>query len=246
MSRLIHRNNEIAISLCRRTRKTKLSYERFKGLLDSLQPFSTSSKSTAENETSIVKNHQSSLTKLAMYADLAKARLSLLVVTTGAAGYVAAAGPVLTSDFALCMVGTALCSSSAAAFNQIFEIDRDSRMKRTQTRPLVTGSLSTAEAKAAAVVWGVGGTALLSLTNPVTTALGFGNILLYSGLYTYLKPRSMVNTWVGAVVGAIPPLVRNTVAVVRIIFCQCIAESVASVPFLFYFRWAMQLLLEVH
>lgn len=154
--------------------------------------------------------------KLATYADLAKARLSFLVVTTGAAGYVAAAGPVLTSDFALCMVGTALCSSSAAAFNQIFEIDRDSRMKRTQTRPLVTGSLSPVEAKTAALLWGAGGTALLSMTNPVTAALGFGNILLYSGLYTFLKPRSVVNTWVGAVVGAIPPLVRISLAVIMV------------------------------
>lgn len=115
----------------------------------------------------------------------------------------------MTTEFVHCLLGTALCSSSAAALNQLFEIQRDSRMKRTQTRPLVTGVLSTTEATTAAALWGVSGTALLSWTDPVTTALGVGNILLYSGLYTYLKPRSVANTWVGAVVGAIPPLVRR-------------------------------------
>ncbi|GAX12554.1 protoheme IX farnesyltransferase [Fistulifera solaris] len=149
---------------------------------------------------------------LAAYSDLAKAKLSALVVTTSAAGYVAAAGPVLTSEFALCMMGTALCSSSAAALNQIFEVDKDSRMKRTQTRPLVTGALSIAEAKTAATLWGAGGTALLAMTDPIAAALGFGNILLYSGVYTYLKPRSVINTWVGAVVGAVPPLIGYSAA----------------------------------
>jgi protoheme IX farnesyltransferase len=166
--------------------------------------FASSSKSSVKTEKSTSPRGST----LAAYSDLAKAKLSALVVTTSAAGYVAAAGPVLTTDFALCMMGTAFCSSSAAAFNQIFEIDRDSRMKRTQSRPLVTGELSPAEAKTAAALWGAGGTALLAMTDPIAAALGFGNILLYSGVYTFLKPRSVVNTWVGAVVGAIPPLVR--------------------------------------
>jgi protoheme IX farnesyltransferase len=174
------------------------------------RPFASSSKSFLETEKSVRPRGST----LAAYSDLAKAKLSALVVTTSAAGYVAAAGPVLTSDFALCMMGTALCSSSAAAFNQIFEIDRDSCMKRTQTRPLVTGALSPAEAKAAATLWGVSGTALLTMTDPIAAALGFGNILLYSVVYTYLKPRSVINTWVGAVVGAVPPLVRSLLAIV--------------------------------
>lgn len=161
---------------------------------------------TSENERS-PKKTQTKTSMLTAYSDLAKFKLSALVVTTAAAGFVATGQPIWTTEFAYCLTGTALCSSSAAAFNQIFEIDRDSRMKRTQTRPLVTAVLSRTEATTAAVLWGVSGTALLSCTDPVTTALGVGNILLYSGLYTYLKPRSVVNTWVGAVVGAVPPLV---------------------------------------
>ncbi|CAJ1906543.1 unnamed protein product [Cylindrotheca closterium] len=153
--------------------------------------------------------------KTAAYLDLAKAKLSALVVTTTAAGFVAAGGP-LSEQAALagcCIVGTALCSSSAAAMNQIFEIDRDSKMKRTQKRPLVVNTLSVQEAKTAAAVWGISGTSILAFgTDPVTASLGLANIGLYAGLYTYMKPRSIYNTWVGAVVGAIPPVMGWTAA----------------------------------
>lgn len=143
------------------------------------------------------------------YLDLAKAKLSALVVTTTAAGFVAAGGPLSTQldVFAACLVGTALCSSSAAAWNQVLEVARDGRMKRTQQRPLVNQSLSKAQATTAATIWGIAGTSILYVgTDPVTTLLGVGNMALYAGLYTAMKPVSIYNTWVGAVVGAIPPV----------------------------------------
>lgn len=149
---------------------------------------------------------RSSATKA--YADLAKAKLSTLVVTTTACGFLAAGGPFSAQLglFSSCIVGTALCSSSAAAWNQIFEVDRDKLMKRTQQRPLVDGTLTIGQAQTAATLWGVGGISLLAYgTDPVTTMLGASNIVLYSGIYTFMKPRSIYNTWVGAVVGAIPP-----------------------------------------
>lgn len=168
-----------------------------------------------ENEEDQVEkaNKSPSLTKA--YFDLAKARLSLLVVTTSAAGFVAAGGPISTQLDVLTAVtlGTFLCSASAAALNQIFEVDRDRNMKRTQQRPLVTGVLTTKQATTAAAAWGVAGTGLLAAgTDPVTTALGVGNIALYAGLYTYTKPISIYNTWIGAVVGAIPPVMGWTAA----------------------------------
>ena len=149
------------------------------------------------------------------YLDLAKARLSGLVVATTAAGFVAAGGPIATQLDVLGSVvaGTALCSCSAAAWNQIAERHRDAKMKRTQQRPLVTGALTVEQAARAATLWGLGGTFLLATgTDAVTTALGAGNILLYAGLYTYMKPISIYNTWVGAVVGAIPPVMGWTAA----------------------------------
>ena len=86
-------------------------------------------------------------------------------------------------------------------------------MKRTQQRPLVTGALTPAAATTAAAAWGTAGTGLLlACTDPVTAALGAGNIALYAGAYTYMKPRSVYNTWVGAVVGAIPPVMGWTAA----------------------------------
>lgn len=148
------------------------------------------------------------------YADLAKARLSALVVTTTACGFLAAGSSnfdpqVLTS----CVMGTALCSSSAAAWNQILEVDRDSLMKRTQQRPLVQNTLTIGQAQTAATLWGVGGVSLLYVgTDPTTALLGAANIALYSGLYTWMKPRSIYNTWIGAIVGAIPPVMGWTAA----------------------------------
>ena len=153
--------------------------------------------------------------KTKAYLELAKAKLSALVVTTTAAGFVAAGGPLSEQAMVAgcCVVGTALCSSSAAALNQIFERDRDSKMKRTQQRPLVRGDLTVNEATMAATSWGFMGTSLLAIgTDPVTTALGASNIALYAGLYTFMKPRSIYNTWVGAVVGAIPPVMGWTAA----------------------------------
>jgi protoheme IX farnesyltransferase len=151
--------------------------------------------------------------KVKAYMDLSKARLSTLVVATTAAGFVAAGGPLSPITLSCCCLGTALCSSSAAAFNQIFEKDLDARMKRTIQRPLVQGTLTITEATIAATTCGVAGTSVLAYTtDPVTTFLGASNIVLYAGLYTYMKPRSVYNTWVGAVVGAIPPVMGWTAA----------------------------------
>lgn len=161
----------------------------------------------------VKKNKPPSITKA--YFDLAKARLSLLVVTTTAAGFVAAGGPISPQLDVLCAVtaGTFLCSASAGAMNQIIEVDRDRKMRRTQQRPLVSGVLTTQQATTAAVAWGITGTSLLAVwTDPVTTCLGVGNIALYAGLYTYTKPISIYNTWIGAVVGAIPPVMGWTAA----------------------------------
>ena len=95
----------------------------------------------------------------------------------------------------------------------MIEIDRDSKMKRTGNRPLVRGAVSKEAAIGLGCLTGSTGGILLGMgTDPITTMLGVGNIGLYAGLYTYLKPRSELNTWVGAVVGAIPPVMGWTAA----------------------------------
>ncbi|KAK3292890.1 UbiA prenyltransferase family-domain-containing protein [Chaetomium fimeti] len=103
--------------------------------------------------------------------------------------------------------GTTLCSAAANALNMLYEPDTDAKMTRTRTRPLVRRLLSTRSAVLFAAGCGAAGVAALYLgVNPTVAFLGAANIALYAGAYTPLKRVSAVNTWVGAVVGGIPPL----------------------------------------
>jgi protoheme IX farnesyltransferase len=103
--------------------------------------------------------------------------------------------------------GTALCSASANTLNMLYEPAWDGMMSRTRNRPLVRGLISHRKAVAFAVftaLAGVGG--LYFGVNPTVAFLGAANIALYAGVYTPLKRVSWLNTWAGAVVGGIPPL----------------------------------------
>lgn len=142
-----------------------------------------------------------------MYAELSKARLSALVVVTAGAGYASGCGAFDPLVFAALCGGTSLAAGSANTWNQIIERNRDKLMKRTCDRPLPSGRMAAPEA----VGWGVfsAGTSCAILaagTNPVTAGLGAANIVLYAVPYTLSKPRTELNTWVGALVGAVPPV----------------------------------------
>lgn len=103
--------------------------------------------------------------------------------------------------------GTALCSASANTFNQLLEIPYDAQMPRTAKRPLPSHLVSPLHAFTFGSVTAVSGVALLyGCVNPLTASLGLLNIILYAGVYTPLKRLSVVNTWIGALVGGIPPL----------------------------------------
>jgi heme o synthase len=148
-----------------------------------------------------------------IYMEVSKARLSALVVATTSAGFLFAGGPVHWSALAAVTVGTTLAAASANTFNQTIEREYDALMRRTRQRPLPTGRISPAHAAGFGVATGVASTAMLAATtNPLTAGLGAANILLYAGVYTPLKRRHNLNTWVGAVVGAIPPVMGWTAA----------------------------------
>jgi heme o synthase len=153
-------------------------------------------------------------TLLGTYATLAKARLSTLVVLTTAAGFLV--GSAGSLDWGLLLwttLGTALAAASAAALNQVVEVERDRRMHRTRRRPLPRGVVSIRHASIWGVSLGVIGVAMLALlVNPLTAALGAANIVIYLWLYTPLKTRSTLNTLVGAVCGAVPPVMGWTAA----------------------------------
>ena len=145
--------------------------------------------------------------KVKSYLELSKFRLSSMVVFTSGAGFACAGMPLDYTTMAAVCTGTALCAASAGTFNQIFEISEDSKMKRTLTRPLPSGNVSKTSATVFGASTGLAGTALLyAATNPVVAALGLANIGLYAGLYTYTKKHTELNTWIGAIVGAIPPV----------------------------------------
>lgn len=145
--------------------------------------------------------------RMRLYSQLSKYRLSALVMATTSAGYLAAGGPVDAVALSCACLGTMLASSSANTFNQVIETSNDSRMKRTRNRPLPSGRISRSHALGWGLTSGAAGVAVLAAgTNPLTAALGAANHLLYVGPYTLSKTRSELNTWVGSVVGAVPPL----------------------------------------
>ncbi|XP_029783980.1 protoheme IX farnesyltransferase, mitochondrial isoform X2 [Suricata suricatta] len=146
-------------------------------------------------------------------ARLSKIKLTALVVSTTSAGFALAPGPFDWPCFLLTFVGTGLASCAANSINQFFEVPFDSNMNRTKNRPLVRGQISPLLAVSFATCCAVPGAALLTWgVNPLTGALGVFNIFLYTCCYTPLKRISIANTWVGAVVGAIPPVMGWTAA----------------------------------
>jgi len=156
--------------------------------------------------------------RLRLYAVLTKLRLSGLVLATTAAAYLLARrGPLDGLELAATLAGTFLCALSAAAFNQVWERERDARMERTRGRPLPSRRLRAGEALAAAWVMLVaGGAVLLAGTNALTAGLALLTVALYLYVYTPLKPRSSLNTLVGAVCGALPPVLGWTAAAGRL------------------------------
>ncbi|ONL94100.1 Protoheme IX farnesyltransferase mitochondrial [Zea mays] len=133
---------------------------------------------------------------------------SALVVATSGAGYVLGSGNIVDIAGLCCTcAGTMMVAASANTLNQVFEIKNDAKMKRTMRRPLPSGRISPAHAAMWATSVGVAGTALLAWkANGLAAGLAASNLVLYAFVYTPLKQIHPVNTWVGAIVGAIPPL----------------------------------------
>ena len=103
--------------------------------------------------------------------------------------------------------GTALCSASANTFNQLLEIPYDAQMPRTARRPLPSHLITPLHAFAFGTVSGTAGLVILyTCVNPLVASLGLLNIILYAAIYTPMKRLSVTNTWIGAFVGGIPPL----------------------------------------
>lgn len=148
-------------------------------------------------------------TVLGDFAVLTKARLSLMVVFTTAIGYVVgAAGRPIGWGLLFAVLGTSLAAASAGALNQWMEADVDRLMERTRNRPLPAGRMRPVQALWVGIALGVLGVGELLLTLPRMAAwLALATIGVYLVLYTPLKRKSAWCTYVGAVSGAIPPVI---------------------------------------
>jgi protoheme IX farnesyltransferase len=148
-------------------------------------------------------------TRTADFIALAKPRLNMLVVVSAVAGYVMASGDTGDMVRLLCMtIGTGLVAGGASGFNQILEREPDALMQRTRLRPMPDGRLSVRDAILFAVALTVAGLIILAAGANVLSALvAFATLASYAVVYTPLKKRTSFSTVVGAVPGALPPVI---------------------------------------
>jgi len=165
------------------------------------------------------------------FVELTKPRIAVLVLFTVAVGALIAQRG--TPDLALLvntLVGTALVAAAASALNQLLERHSDALMHRTENRPLPAGRLQPVEVLVFGMVLGVAGLAWLALTarHPLAVIVAAFTLASYVLVYTPLKRRTTLNTLVGAVPGALPPVIgwaavagtldREIIAVFLILF----------------------------
>jgi len=150
----------------------------------------------------------------AIFADLVKARLTMLVLLTTLVGFYL--GMRGTANFLLmfhALFGTALVASGAAALNQLLEREHDAKMRRTADRPLPSGRMQPATVAIFGGICSVAGLVYLAvLVNPLTSVIGAVTSISYLFIYTPLKRVTWANTLVGAIPGALPPLMGWTAA----------------------------------
>lgn len=143
------------------------------------------------------------------FAELVKARLTLLVLVTTAVGfYLGATGPVPALGLFHVVFGTALAAAGAAALNQWWERRHDALMHRTKTRPIPAGRMLPRDALLVGGMLSLAGVVYLALaSNALSALLAAATIAIYIFGYTPLKRISTANTLVGAVPGALPPMI---------------------------------------
>src|SRR5947207_6714162 len=143
------------------------------------------------------------------FAELVKARLTLLVLLTTAVGfYLGARAPINYVALFHVVFGTAAAAAGAAALNQWWERGADALMRRTRTRPIPARRIGPLQALVFGIVLSVFGVGYLAIVcNVLSAALTAITVAIYIFAYTPLKRASTANTAVGAVPGAIPPMI---------------------------------------
>lgn len=152
--------------------------------------------------------------RFAAYLELTKPRIAFLLVLTAAAGfYLGTTGTFDWVNFAVSMTGITLLAFGVATLNQYLERAIDPLMERTAKRPIPTAKVSSTEALIFGLVQcAVSITILFALVNSLTALLGIIVIVGYVLVYTPLKTRTTLSTAIGAIPGALPPLMGWTAA----------------------------------
>lgn len=147
--------------------------------------------------------------KVAAYVSLTKPRIVVMVLVTVGVGFLLGArGSAHPATLSLTLLGTALVAGGASTLNQWMERARDARMRRTANRALPRGRLGAVEAASFGVGLGLAGTAILLWgANWLAAAVAVSTLLLYVFVYTPLKPWTTLNTAIGAIPGALPPVI---------------------------------------
>ncbi len=153
-----------------------------------------------------------SIEKLKAFYELLKPRLSFLVVFSSGFGFLLASPIIMSwSDFLAFLFGGFLISGSSVTINQVMEKEYDALMSRTRNRPIPSSLISSNEAIWFSVFTGLTGMVLLTLsTNLLTVALSVLSLVLYAFVYTPLKRVGSIAVFVGAIPGALPPLIGWT------------------------------------
>jgi protoheme IX farnesyltransferase len=158
-----------------------------------------------------VQTHNSIFTPLRQalwnFGVLVKFKLALLIVFSAGVGYLVGAEQYSIRSLFLLCTGGFWVTAAANTLNQVFERDFDKKMTRTQNRPLVTGKIQVIEALLIAGLSGVLGLVLLSMFNVESALLGAISLLTYAFIYTPLKRISPIAVFVGAIPGALPPMI---------------------------------------
>tara|TARA_B100000029_G_scaffold41554_1_gene38685 strand:+ start:325 stop:1206 length:882 start_codon:yes stop_codon:yes gene_type:complete len=144
----------------------------------------------------------------AAYFELIKPSITFLILVSTALGYYLGSGGLDdVGKFLLTLIGSGLVSSGAGALNHYAEQETDQLMNRTKSRPIPTGLIPEKDALIFGIGLTLGGTALLYFfINNLTATLALATALLYLFVYTPLKKMTWLNTSIGAIPGAIPPL----------------------------------------
>ncbi len=156
--------------------------------------------------------------KVKALVELMKFRLSFLVAFSCGFGYILGSqGDISWFTLLIICFGGFLVSGASITINQIIEKDLDKLMERTKNRPLPTHRISVPEAMIFAFIVAAAGLGILLMyTNLLTTLLAFLSMILYSFVYTPLKRVGPIAVFVGAIPGALPPLLGWTAATGRI------------------------------